>query len=57
MRLRIRPTLIAATVALVVATTAGVGLAVGHLSGRIVEDLVDRRFRAIAEAAAADVTA
>ena len=57
MRLRIRPSLMAATAGLVIATTAAIGLAVGHLSGHIVEDLVDRRFRTIAEAAAADVAA
>ena len=55
MRLRIRPTLMAATAFLVVATTAAVAVAINSLGSRIVEDLVDRRFQTIAESAAAEV--
>ena len=51
MRLRIRPTFMVAAACLIVATTAAVALAINVLGGRIVEDLVDRRFQTIAESA------
>jgi adenylate cyclase len=55
MRLRIRPTLMAATVCLVVVVTAAVAVATHWLGSRIVEELVDRRFQTVAESAAAEV--
>ncbi|HTO84624.1 MAG TPA: adenylate/guanylate cyclase domain-containing protein [Methylomirabilota bacterium] len=55
MRLRIRPTLMVAAACLVVVATAAVAVAVNNVGSRIVEDLVDRRFKTIAESAAAEV--
>jgi adenylate cyclase len=55
-RLRIKPTIMAATACLVVVTTAGVAIATNVIGSRVVEDLVDRRFRTIAESAATEVS-
>jgi adenylate cyclase len=46
----------AATACLVVVTTAAVAVAINVLGSRIVEDLVDHRFRTIAESAAAEIS-
>src|SRR5215831_4239356 len=45
----------AAAACLVVVATAAVAVAVNNVGSRIVEDLVDRRFKTIAESAAAEV--
>src|SRR5215813_1931077 len=55
-RLRIKPTIMAATACLVVITTAGVAVATNVIGSRVVGDLVDRRFRTIAESAAEEVS-
>ncbi|MGE0649289.1 MAG: adenylate/guanylate cyclase domain-containing protein [Alphaproteobacteria bacterium] len=55
MRLRIRPTFMAAAACLIIATTAAMAVAINILGGRIVEGLVDRRFQTIAESATAEV--
>jgi len=55
-RLRIKPTIMAATACLVVVTTAGVAVATNIIGSKVVEDLVDRRFRTIAESAAAEIS-
>jgi adenylate cyclase len=45
----------AATACLVAVTTAAVAVAINGLGGRIVEDLVDRRFQTIAESGATEI--
>ncbi len=55
MRLRIRPTLMAVTTCLVLATTAALAVTISSLGSRIVEELVDRRFQTIAESAAVEI--
>ena len=47
----------AAAACLVVATTAGIAIATTIIGSRLVEDLVDRRFKTVAESTASEVSA
>ncbi|HEX5078124.1 MAG TPA: hypothetical protein VFV80_03165, partial [Geminicoccaceae bacterium] len=55
MQLRLRPTLLAATAALIVATMAVTGLLLQHYIGQMIERLLIRQFNAVAGGAAVQV--